>query len=306
VISAGAVTGFSLAALLGALWTCVAFLYDHAARRSIRSTAFYLAAGLVAAPLAWLTLADWSELAAGRPAGSHIPLAIFMCTLGALNFGLQVLVLHTMRVGHRPSVWTVSQSALVVPFIAAFLLWHEPLRAGEILAVVLILAGVALLGTLRDAGDSMYSSRWRGLALACFAGIGLMHVFNMVPSKVASLTDAASLRVPLSMSAYGVTAVIYGLAMKLRPRREEWLWGGLYGALTITAMQVMFKALDIMSPEKKAGVVIPLAVGLSIVCFSVLSRRRANAAPNHKRTGAILLVVLGMAVLVSVPFFKGS
>lgn len=292
--------GFLLTALLGGLWTGVAVLYSHAAKKSVRPVGFYVVAAIVACPLAWLVVADWQTLAKGLPQ-SVMPLGSLMAFAGLFNVGLQLLLLHTISIGHRSTVWTISQSALVVPFLVAWLWWQEPIGWVEMTGVAAVLAGVALLG-MGGKHQSAKGGPWRVFALVCFFGVGAMHVMNIIPSHEAAFQDFARLRTPLSLTAYFAGIAVVAAARRIRPSRAECLFGAAYGLIVVASAVTMYRALDLLAESHRAGLVFPLAVGISIIGFLLVDGHQAGGLSGWKRALVFSLILGGIAAIAMAQF----
>ena len=114
-----------------------------------------------------------------------------------------------------------------------------------------------------------------------------------------ALQDTARLRIPLSMTAFALIATGVAAVRGIRPNRVELLFGGAYGVVSILAALLMYRALDILAPHHRAGVVFPIAVGLSIIGFAVLSHRHSREKRSRNPTLGMALVSIGMISLVA-------
>lgn len=192
------------------------------------------------------------------------------------------LMQRAMRDGPHSLIWTLGQMALVVPFLANVLLWHEQMAITRFAGLALIAVGVFVLGKSKGASSQPRPSRnmWAVPAFLSFACIGISQALCTLPSHWPKWEDVAGLRVPLIM---GTTGLGYlGLRMISPPRPR----GGLLrfsiagAAMTLVGGFLLFFAIDRLTSVQMIALAYPVAVGTGIVFFSLYGRIFLGETPS--------------------------
>ena len=257
----------------GLLWCGVGAVVSRVTQRDVNFTGFMAGSYVLAAVGAWALFPRYGVLVSGQAAR----LGMLACVLvpgGALSAAAMVAMNQAMRLGHHGATWTVGQSALVVPFSAGVLIWHDSAAAWNICGVACVLAAIAALGLARRAQPAegpRASAAWLPVALLVLALLGVQQTLATVPSRWAGWTDAARLRAPMiatgAMLGYVVAAAVCRRLPRLRPRAGYLV----LPCIILPAYVLMFRALDLFGQCGRAGLVYPVAVGTSIVGFGAYS-----------------------------------
>lgn len=257
----------------GLLWCGVGAVVSRVTRRGGDFVGFMAGSYVLAAVGAWVLFPRYGVLASGQAAR----LGLLACVLvpgGALSAAGMVAMNRAMRLGHHGATWTVGQSALVVPFSAGVLIWHDSAAAQNVCGVACVLAAIAALGMARKAEPvegPRASSGWLPVALLVLALFGVQQTLATVPTRWAGWTDSARLRAPMivtgAMLGYVVAAAAWRRLPNLRPSAGYLV----LPCIILPSYVLLFRALDLFGRCSRTGLVYPVAVGTSIVSFGVYS-----------------------------------
>ncbi|HNT35641.1 MAG TPA: hypothetical protein PKH07_11650 [bacterium] len=289
---------FLLIALTGLLWAGVGGFYSRVARKGHRVLLFSLIVSLFVSCFSWAAC-DWDALLAGAVPKAPIFVPIMLMTGIASQAGM-ILMMHSMRLGRQAAAWTISQSAMVVPFLAGVLIWQERMSAGNLLGVVILLVSIVLFGQrVHEEGKPPAKQTWFVLALLAFAVSGLGATLSTAPSHWHGWQDTARLRVPLLNTAALLAFGTFGVreAMKKMPSKDEWLTAILC-ALTVFAGQNTFYAgMDRMALVQKVSLTYPLSISLCIMAFAVYTRLHLGEKLGRLGAMGLTLGVIGILLL---------
>ena len=292
--------GLLLIILTGLSWGGVGIILDRAARRGMDACAFQMAGNILGAGGAWLVLVRWPVLLAGSAVPRLMPLVWIMGVAGVLGTAGMFAMQRALSRGFSAGVWTVGQSAMVVPFIFGMVFLAQPFHWTGVLGVVATIVCLGLLaavhGGMEEGGaGGRKGTGWFGLALLAFAFLGAQQTLCMVPSSWPGWTDAAQLRVPIvAMAGGGVMAVVAGFRRRW-PTRGEWFLAAGYGAVGLLGQVLLFAAMDRLRAEGRLAVAYPIAVGL---CILVMAVRDAAANRSGRTPLALAGILFGLTGVV--------
>jgi len=188
-----AVQGVGVIVFTGLLWAVSGAFFSHVARRGMKPCAFGLAMASSVSVLGWALLCNWGALRRGDI--SRAPeLVLILSVAGMLNWAGMLLMMAAMRRGHQAGSWTVAQSAMVIPFLAGALLWHDSLMAVHGAGALLILAAIPLFGQQKSHVEAdAAGGRWFPMALLAFGVLGLSQTLCRVPSHWPGWVDTGRL-----------------------------------------------------------------------------------------------------------------
>lgn len=282
---------------VGILWILIVIIMSRVASTGIFIFAFFGIASGLTALVAWVLIVDWQALLAGTAA--RLPeLVLWISLTGALNAAAQALVVGTMRRGHMGMTWAVSQTAIIIPFVGSVLIWRETPGLTGWCGVGCILAAIAVLA--REHGSANDPSRdrlWLPLALLTFLTLGLAQLLLGVPSHWTNCPDSARLRIPILLSTGTVVHVLIifikriHVDIRILPLCLAWT------ALGLVSLIGLFKCFDIMAQFGLAGIVYPLAVGTSIVGFSIYSHIRLREMYTRTTMAGLSVAIIGIILI---------
>ncbi len=286
-------------------WTITGSMLSYMARKGINVVTLLVPQILFSFILASILLPDYKALATGHVIGL-LPLAVLLIGAGILN-AIGILVLQAaMRAGHHGTAWSIGQSALVLPFLAAILCFNEPVSTGRLLGVVGIVGSLIAFGMAQEKQSSSFptvtsSKSRRGflLALAALFIFGIAQTIMSLPSHLPGLADTARLRVPLLYLGHCVVYLGWWWRKPEKLQRHVMVIAALCSVVAITSTLLLFLGIDRLARVEMASVGFPVAVGCSIICFAIYSAMimreqfsRWHAAGLTAALGGIICIIL--------------
>lgn len=268
------VHGILLALLSGLLFGGVGAVLRRVSRTGGSLAAYYALFGAAYLALALVFQVKW-RLVAGTV---DLPrLAIVIGIAGAVSgFGM-LLMTRSMGLGHGGISWAISQSALVVPFLAGVIGWGDRAGPAGWTGLALVLAMIVALGVRQGGGAADDDAKrrrgaWIAAVGAAFVTLGVSQALSAVPSRWTGWTDAAGLRVALSAAGFlAVQLVLFAFAKERRPGRLVPLLALLHGVLGFTGQAAFFASLDRLAPLGLAAAAFPVSIGTTILSFNLYS-----------------------------------
>lgn len=292
-----ALLGVLLIVLTGLIWAVIGAFFSHVAQRGLKVLAFGMVMTVCVSFLAWGLLCHWpAVLHGGLPrVREFVPL---MALAGILNWSGMLLIMAAMRRGHQAGSWTVSQSAMVVPFLAGIIFWHDRPTLPNMMGAVLILLAVVVFG-LRSARQEpgSHARPWFHIALMAFCIIGISQTFCTIPSHWAGWSDAGGLRVPVFTSA---ALAFLATACAIRrewPGRREVVAGSLCSLAGLAGNYTFFAGMDLMAARHLVALVYPTAIGVCMTAFVLYTRFWGRERLGWGGLAALGLGVAGVALL---------
>jgi drug/metabolite transporter (DMT)-like permease len=291
------VEGILLTVLAGLIWATVGVVMSHVASSGRSVSSFYATAGLLSAAMAAAFVVDWPVLLSGgnRDAGSIL---LWAGLTGVSNAVSKALMVIAMRRGHRGAIVAICNASMILPFVAAAILWRESHSTVSWVGVAGIVCALALLvrkGRSEEEG-SPAASGWLLLVIVAFVILGLGRTAAGVPSKL-GLVDAARLRPVAALLVQGVIHVAIMLKLRIPFDRRLLPHAVAWATLAVVSYVVLFRALDLLSPYDMMGIVFPTAVGICVVAFSIYSHLRLHEPYDRRTLTGLALALLGLGLI---------
>lgn len=293
-------TGVVLVLLTGLLWSFIGVVLSYAARLKVWYPLLALFSSSIGVVVCLLFFSD-TEAILNTKTTDFSKLAVVMISSGVIG-GIANLSMQTaMSKGHHGITWSISQSALIGPFLFGVLFYGETAGGLRLGGLVCIVASLAAFGANRSAsgqktGDSTNTIStgflWALLALVLFAS---QQILTVIPSKEC-WEDVGKLRTPLIF----VGSIIMNSIMIITLRSPQKKWGlalllGLaMSVITIISRVLLFRALDILATFDSSAIGYPIAVGTCIIGFSIYSMVILKETINHKTALGLLLGICGI------------
>jgi len=266
--------GFAFAILTGLLWSGTGILFSRIAKNRHDFIGIRIRAALIAAGCAWIL---FPRFPLGDPdAVREIGRLAWVLLPGTLvgTFGM-FLLNKAMGRGHNGACWTLSQSAMVIPFLAGILIWNETPAPVKLLGVTCVLVAMVCFGISREATSSdtadAHSLTWFPLALAAFVGLGCMQIAMSVPSRWENWEDIYRIRVPMLLSGMAIANILIRCVQKPHPGKRPWKYILCNVAIALTSQRLMFTAIDALAETNQAGLAFPVAINACVLGFSAYS-----------------------------------
>lgn len=262
--------GILLVIAAGLMWTGIGCIYSHVGRRNYDIVTYCLTSSAVSALCAWCVFVDYPVLLRG-PVPRAIPMTLCMLAVGLASGVAFLLITWAMRHGSHGVVWTLAQSAMVLPFIAGVILFHDACSMAQGLGVGAIALCILLLGlNLLRKGDALAEPRrkrlWFAAALAAFFLLGINLTLSTVPSRWIDWQDTARLRVPL---VYSGVCLAY-LPIGIRTWRLEWRYVRLSvisAGVGLLGQYFLYAGMDRLATVNAVSLTYPIGIGVCVVGF---------------------------------------
>ena len=283
--------GFLLAALTGLSWTVIGVVLSCCAKQRLDVITYSMIQTAITTVLAFFFYAHPGKVEMRE---AWIPvLAVFGA--GALNSIAQMVVKSAMAHGNHGPVWTISQSALIIPFLAGVVFWGNRGTTGQWLGTGLIVGGILIpaLGKFRN------FKLWVRPALVAFLLFGVVQTLYMIPSQLAGYRDSAGLR-PMLVAFGGLAGwelVRVQRQAKFILNRATLILAPGMAVLSLVSLKLFFLGLDQLSRAGLGNVGIPLIVGCNIVGFSLYSLLILRERFSRLETSGMLAVLTGIAAI---------
>ncbi len=296
------IVGVLLLIFTGLCWTFVGAVLSHCTRNRIAVVTLLGPQSVLAVLIAFWFLPDYSLLRQGIPAGMPALIAV-MLAAGLAN-GVGILVMQrAMSMGHHGMTWAIGQSALIMPFLAGLLIFHEPPTAWRLAGIGAILSSLILFGLTREHAEEGHSRKvprtWFPLALTTLVILGVAQVLTTMPSYIPALTDTARLRMPLLYLGNGAVIVALWHRQGGRPNRPTLTLAVIGMATNFTSIFSLFRGLDLLAGYQMLSLGYPIAVGSCITLFALYSAVVLREPFTRRHLAGMVLGLTGIVLLSS-------
>lgn len=268
------ITGLIFTLLIGIFWSLVGVYYRAIAKWKLSFFDISLVTGVSSMIFLLACITDTGALLHGEITAPSCFFILFVLAGGAVNMLGGLFLQRSMVWGKSSVTWAIGQSALIIPFTAITLIFHEPWSILKISGTIAVVAGMLLL-SMRPGGTAEAPRPRYGVLLAltafCLLGIGQT---ILSAQSFSGYDDAAGIRAPLQVAGSFLAVLTAKFAMHDRGFKLNrkvlllLLLMTLQGVLT-TVLQ--FYALDALKECGMNGVFFPVAVGTCIAGYSVWS-----------------------------------
>ena len=269
-------TGILMLLGTGLAWAFVGVIVSLTAKARYNMVTVFTMQSLMSLVVSLIIFPDYGGLAANGNSDLWMLAAVMLAA--GLTGSIGILTLQrAMRAGHHGISWSVGQSALIVPFLAAVIFFDEPAPLLRLCGVLAILGSLIILGMARqnepvkETDGAVKSSLCFVLALLALVIFGVQQTLTTVPSHLATMTDTMNLRIPLMYIGGGVVFVFLWLRKPVRPERREVVLALIATAIGITSYFLLFLGLDSLAVARATSIGYPVATGTCIIGFVAYS-----------------------------------
>ena len=293
------VEGLLLCIATGLVWTGIAAVCSYVARKGLDIVDFQLVFGAVMVIGAW-GYCDWPAIVNG-PVPKAGLLAANMITAGIIGGIGMLAIIWAMRIGHQSITWTLSQSSMVVPFLAGLAIWSDPARPVGSVGVGAVLASLVLLGVSRrgenNHGGNGRLAFWLVLVGVTFVCWGVQQTLCTLPSRWEGWADVGRARLALHRT--GAVALMAAITLLRRrlPGRESIRPSLVAGGLGIIGGISLFAAMDAMAQADRVGLVFPLCISTCVAGFALYSRLWLKEKLGLAGATGLVLSVAGILLI---------
>ncbi|MBN1349454.1 EamA family transporter [candidate division KSB1 bacterium] len=294
--------GLLFIVLTGILWSIVGIVFGYIARKRFDFIAVMGISTPFNALMTWLFVADHQQLF--NDGVSRTPeLILVMVLSGIISVIAFIIMQQAMRIGHHGIIWTISQSAMVIPYLFGVLVFGESVPLLKGLGMLVILSSFVLLGIGKNSARLVHGAEagtsWFILALVAFLLLGIHQSLTTLPTYWHNWQDSARLRIPLIYSglALGYLTLMF-LGRRIANRRELWL-ALILSAVGIPSNLMLYRGMDLLRQVNMVSISYPLALGITIASF-VLYNLCIVREPTSKISLIGLVATVSGLVLISV------
>jgi len=293
------ILGFTITICVGLAWAGFGILFSYVASRKLNVLAYYFMSSIFMSLWLGIFYVKWGVVLRGAAPKLGSMIGVMGLT-GILNIGGIISMILAMRRGHHGITWTITQSAMIIPFVASILIWGNAVSTKNYIGVFSILFTLVLLGSAKpDTADGKKDPVWAMLAVMSLLFLGVSQIFSTIPSRWEGWTDTSGMRVFVFSASSCVVMTVVALIRKIKPEKKVVLLALCGSVLGFFCQIFFYKGMDLMSAAGFISIVYPLAVATCIVGFALYSR---FALKEHFGWKEILGIGIGLAgiVLISV------
>ncbi len=280
----------------GSSWVVVGAVVGMISRRGLNLLHYQIIGGVARIALS-LAIGAFTSAKLLPPAG--ISPKIWAGVLaGCIAFGLfnyfmvQLMGVAMLR-GPNAIVWAIIQSGFIYPFLMGWIVFHEPMSAGRVIGILMIIASIFLYAARGKANaakgpagpvDAARTERtpvraWLMPALLGMLFCGLNQCGGSIPSHLPRGDEFPAIFRDIVTCAGGLVGCACGLAslgfrgqMPPLPTRREFalLTGFALGVISINytaAVVLQFPALDLLKTYDRLSMGFPVTVAACIAAF---------------------------------------
>lgn len=259
--------------LTGLIWCGNGIIFSYAARRSLDFVAIMAVATFLGASLSWLFMSKPQMIFNGT-ASRFGELTLVMISSGIIGTIGVIIMQKAMRSGHHGIVWTISQFALIVPFLFGVIVFHEPTTLLKNLGMLCVLASFFAFGLGQSRTDHQADKSflfWFPLTLIAFFILGIHQTITLVPGFWQNWEDSANLRGALINTGFFLSYLFAMIYSRRLPNRAALKLGFLSGIFVFVSPITLFGSMDFLEKINMLSMVYPLAVGICIITFVIYS-----------------------------------
>lgn len=265
--------GIILITLTGLIWCGNGIIFSYAARKSLDFIVIMVISTFWGAALSWLFISKPQMILNGT-ASRWGELAMIMLSSGIIGTIGVIVMQNAMRKGHHGMVWTISQFALIVPFLFGVIIFHEPTTLMKNIGIFCVAASFVAFGL----GQSRFHQSanktfviWFPMSLLAFSILGIHQSLTLIPGYWRNWEDSANLRGALINTGCFVSYLIVLIFSIRLPNRDEIKLGLLSGIFVFTSPIILFRSMDLLAKANMLAMVYPMTVGVCIIAFVIYS-----------------------------------
>ncbi|HEX9973309.1 MAG TPA: hypothetical protein VGD14_14650 [bacterium] len=267
------IEGMLLITLTGLIWCANGIIFSYAARRSLDFVAIMVIATFIGALLSWVFMSKPQMILNGT-ASRFGDLALVMLSSGIIGTIGVIIMQKAMRSGHHGIVWTISQFALIVPFLFGVIVFHEPTTLLKNIGILCVMASFLAFGSGQSRSNHQADKSvlfWFPMTLLAFVILGIHQSITLIPGYWKNWQDVANVRGALINTGFFMSYLIALIFSRRLPNREALKLGLLSGIFVFISPITLFGSMDLLAKANMLSMVYPLAVGTCIIAFIIYS-----------------------------------
>lgn len=293
-------TGLILIILAGLLWCANGIVFSYITRKSLNFVTVIGIQAFVGSVFVWFFISDFNSISITSDPRVKQLLAIMLSSgiLGA--FGM-ILMQKAMRTGHHGIVFTVSQSAMIIPFLFGILFFGAHVFPYQIAGLLLVVISFAAFGLGNQHGeisaDGKKNQFWLLLTLFSFIILGVHQSLITLPSYWKEWTDVSNLRIFFLATGFSVGYLISMILTHNYPDKKAMLYGVATAPCGIPSLILFFRGLDMLATKNLVAFAYPLAVGTCIIGFITYSLFFLKERTPKMSLIGVFIGIIGLVII---------
>ncbi|MBQ9776326.1 MAG: hypothetical protein IJW17_09875 [Lentisphaeria bacterium] len=251
--------------LTGLIWAAVGVLFALAPADREKICSFFALNGILFTLFVYI-----SNFPQAAPVTEVLKLAAVIVPSALMEVIAFLLLKKAMDRGSQGVAWSVVQSSMVLSFLGAVFILHNPAVSAQWIGMVLILVSLVLFGKAKNnGGKTCNDAVYYRYVFTAFLLVGGGQFLRIVPGAL-GLSDAAlSWRLPLQCP----WGMLFWMAVCLKRNcfqfRSVWKFSIPYAVVVTLGQFCFYRATDAADKLKMTSIVVPAAIGTCIVLFSL-------------------------------------
>ncbi len=291
-------SGILFTILTAVLWSGIAAGYRKAGKTQTSLLSLGLIISCMVTTISFLIALP--SLYSGFNRERLVPMAVMMAVSGMTSQCAMIMMARAMNIGHSAITWVITQSAIAISFLYTIVFLNQTAQIHHTTGLVLLMLSF-VLHARKKKNDSRVSSgssiHWLFLTILSFCFIGASQCLILTISSWKDMGAEVHLRIPISFFAAACLFAILCIARKTAPDRGTLKFGIPMAAIVSGGQFTLFIAADRLSAVNLSSIVFPVAIGGSILGFSLVSRFILKERFTKRTWAGIVLNTIAIILL---------
>ena len=292
--------------IVGSSWCLIGLIMGDAPKRGIEPSLVQLFGAVVSVFIGSIVMVSTSAYPTGSLKAILLTCGAYAFS-GASNFFMLQIMSSAMQSGPNGIIWSITQSALVFPFIGGIIFFGVELTLFRAVGITLLLAALVLFAMTKN--NEHQNGNWKIKAFICLAMCAIQQNITTAPSYFAEARGVSSIVRALSSSgATLLSAMIYNL-IKMTPAYKEqikssirnitlWKYTGCLQFFNLVfAYTLFYPGMDVMADHGLGGMCYPMLVGSCIISFTVSSVLLLKEKIKPVQLAALAVCIAGLVFI---------
>jgi len=266
--------GIFLVIIAGILWGLNGIVFSYIARKSMKFAAVIGVQAAWGVFLSWILISNLKVLTT-----ENIPyiglLSVVMIGSGILCSTGMMIMQRALKMGHHGIVFTISQSAMIIPFLFGVIVFGESINYLKWTGLLFVIFSFITFGSERSTSEESKPHKssyiWFVLALIVFILLGIHQILTIIPLQWNGWSDTANIRIPLFMTGILMGYILAMVSQKTFPGKKDLWFGTMVVPLGFPSLIFFYKGMDLLVTKNLVSMAYPVAVGTTIITFMTYS-----------------------------------
>ena len=274
---------FAISALIfvGLTWTLAGIVVGSAAKHGLK-TGFIQFCGAIISVLISLGVLCFMPRTGTSPQVFCVVMGVLVAA-GAINFTMLEFMAAAMQRGQNGLIWSLIQSALVIPFVVGVIFFGSELNSVRGTGVFLIVLSIIILGTQKKNGPQE-KGKWRLLTFIAFILAGLTITLINSPSYFRQADTVTSVQRALAVAlgtflastirnlyTAGKKNILKEFSEHIRNKRFIFYILTFQGFGIISGYFLIYPAMNALAKAGTGAIAYPLMISSCIIGFNLYS-----------------------------------